>query len=324
MKSLNVCTFLAAAVVFSAFGLRAGDAAVPKAETAGAGRTIRLLTIGNSFAGNSCSYIQQIAAAAGNRVVLGQANPGGCPLERHWGMAQRHEKNPKDEGSLYSSGKGLRELLQSGTWDFVTLQQYSLISHEIKTYRPFAANLRDYVKQWAPQAEVLFLQTWAYRADDPRFTGQAKAGEPATQQAMHEQLTKAYETIAGELGVRLIPAGDAFSLVDNDPAWGYKPVPGFDPAKAVPPTLPEQRHSLYVGYTWKTPKEGGAPRLNLDAHHASSAGCYLAGCVLYETIFGQNCVGNTFRPTGMSAEDVLYLQEAAHRVGAARAAAPKR
>ena len=97
MKTFRLHTTLAVAALLAASLLRAEDAAAPKAENAaGSGRTVRLLTVGNSFAGNSCSYIKQIAEAAGNRVVLGQANPGGCPLEKHWGMAQRHEKDPKD------------------------------------------------------------------------------------------------------------------------------------------------------------------------------------------------------------------------------------
>ena len=50
-----------------------------------AGDMIKLLTIGNSFAGNSTRYLQQIAQAAGHKIVLGEANPrrllAGAPLE---------------------------------------------------------------------------------------------------------------------------------------------------------------------------------------------------------------------------------------------------
>ena len=66
--------------------------------------------------------------------------------------------------------KSLRELLQSGTWDFVTIQQYSFISNDVSTYRPYARNLHDYIRKNAPGAEVVMHQTWEYRVDDPRFT----------------------------------------------------------------------------------------------------------------------------------------------------------
>jgi hypothetical protein len=53
---------------------------------------------------------------------------------------------------------------------FVTIQQRSISSHDVTTYRPYAANLRDYVKKHAPNAELLLHETWAYRVDDPRFS----------------------------------------------------------------------------------------------------------------------------------------------------------
>ena len=96
---------------------------------------------------------------------------------------------------------------------------------------------------------MLVHQTWAYRCDDPRFAQQsAKPGEPATQEAMYQELTRAYETIAGELGVRMIPVGDAFHLADTDPAWGFKPPSAAELAQVTPPALPEQLHSLHSGW----------------------------------------------------------------------------
>ncbi len=89
----------------------------------------------------------------------------------------------------------------------------SIKSHDIANYRPSASELRDYIKKFAPNSEIVVHQTWAYRVDDPRFTKPSeKPGEPATQEAMYTGLTSAYNTIARELGgLRIIPTGDAFT-----------------------------------------------------------------------------------------------------------------
>ncbi|MCA9123794.1 MAG: hypothetical protein H6822_00480 [Planctomycetaceae bacterium] len=40
-------------------------------------KTVRLLTIGNSFADNALTYLPQIVHSAGHKLVVGRANLGG-------------------------------------------------------------------------------------------------------------------------------------------------------------------------------------------------------------------------------------------------------
>src|SRR5262249_27624094 len=144
-------------------------------------------------------------------------------------------------------------------WDVITIQQASILSHDLSTYRPYARQLRDVIKRYAPQAEVLVHQTWAYRRDDPRFAARAPRpgdGQPTDQQAMYRGLTHAYETIAAELGARPIPVGDAFHRADTDPLWGYEPDTKFDFKTAQRPALPDQTHSLHVGWQWAKQEDG--------------------------------------------------------------------
>ena len=181
------------------------------------------------------------------------------------------------------------------------------------TYRPYARNLYDFIKKYSPQAEVLVHETWAYRSDDPRFTGKAlKSGQPTTQEAMYQGLRQAYQTIAGELGTRIIPVGEAFHLADTDPVWGFKPELAADLTGAKYPALPGQVHSLHVGWRWGKDKLGN-PNLERDGHHASIAGRYLGACVFYETLFVESVVGNSFVPKGLEAGYARFLQETAHR-----------
>ncbi len=293
------------------------------AKKTSAKKTVRLMTIGNSFSQDATFYLNDLAEADGNVLVLKTANVGGSPMQLHWDKAQLHEREPNNPAGLYSSaktaegetipGRGLKEILSDGPHDFVTIQQASIKSHDLQHYRPYAAKLCDYVKQHAPDAELLLHETWAYRVDDPRFSvKEPKEGEPKTQREMYDMLSNAYRTTAKELGVQIIPVGDAFIAADEDENWGYRPDKNFDVKQAKPPKLPDQTHSLHVGRTWKKSKTGNKLTLGMDGHHASVAGRYLGACVWYEVLFGVSCVGNQFAPKELNAADARYLQETAH------------
>jgi hypothetical protein len=274
-------------------------------------KTVRLVTIGNSFSNNATRYLGDLAKAGGHVLVHQPMSVGGASMEVHWTKIQAHEKDPKDPAGLYGT-KSLSGVLKTDDWDYVTIQQASIKSHDLETYRPFAAQLQQYVKTHAPKAELLIHQTWAYRCDDPRFGPKATKNDPPSREAMHAQLTAAYRTIAKELNVRRLPVGDAFHLADSDPQRGFKPDGSFDPARAVAPALPDQTHSLHVGWKWTTDKEGNQ-KLAMDGHHANAAGEYLGACVWFEVMFKESAVGNSFVPKGLAPEDATYLQEIAHK-----------
>ncbi len=276
-------------------------------------KTVRLLTIGNSFSRNATHFLSELAKAGGNELIHQPIVVGGASLELHATKALAHERDRKDEMGLYSNGLSLKDMLRAERWEFVTIQQASIKSHDIGTYRPFAAHLNDYVRQHAPHAKLLLHQTWAYRRDDPRFMRPAtKAGEPATHEAMYRGLAEAYRTIARELDTGLIPVGDAFYWADTDPQWGYRVDTKFDFEAAHSPALPDQAHSLHIGWRWQRSTEG-AMRLSMDGHHANIAGEYLGACVWYETLFGENPVGSAFVPSTITPDYARFLQEAAHR-----------
>lgn len=290
------------------------------APASGTGKTVRLLTIGNSFSGNATKYLEDLAKAGGHTLIHRPLIVGGASMQVHWDKAMLHEKNPQDPKGLYGSKQGLPEALAADTWDYVTIQQASIKSHNLATYHPYATQLRDYVKKHAPQATLLVHETWAYRKDDPRFSvKEPKPGEPRTQQEMYEMLSHAYRTVARELGAVIIPTGDAMYLADTDPKWGYAGADAeFNPKKAKSPALPDQTHSLHVGWNWK--KKDGKVALGMDGHHANMAGQYLGACVFYEVLFGDSVVGNTFVPKGLDAGYAKFLRETAHNAVAAEKA----
>jgi len=291
------------------------------AETPPLARTVRVLTVGNSFSHNATHYLGDLAKAGGDTLVLREDNVGGASMELHWSKSEAFEKDPADKLGRYSNGKSLKEDLAGGPWDFVTIQQASIESHRLASYRPFAKELADYVHLWAPGAVLLLHETWEYRIDDPRFSPNATAGEPKTQGEMYQGLASAYSVIARELGVRRLPVGDAFHLANNDPQWGFHPpATPFDSAHAQPGELPDQTHSLNVGWTWKKQADG-AMKAAMDGHHANLAGEYLGACVWYEVMFGKNVEDNSFAPPALDAEYAKFLRSTAHRAVKASASA---
>jgi len=264
-------------------------------------KSVKLLAIGNSFSGNATHYLPDIVKAGGDTLTLKQIAIGGCPLETHWRNAAAFQQGVTNQQARAWA------LLTAEKWDFVTLQQYSMNSFKLETYRPFAKQLHDYIKAQAPTAEIVIHETWAYREDDPLFK------KNFTQLDMYWGLRKAYETIASELGCRIIPVGDAFQNARTDAAWGaFVTDVKFDNKNAKPPALPDQTHSLNAGYHWKTDKDGKSD-LELDGHRANTAGEYLAAAVWYEFLFGHSIVGNTFVPKGLAAADIAVLQRIAHQ-----------
>ncbi len=276
-------------------------------------KTVRLLTVGNSFSRNAVRYLGDLAKASGQELVLGQLIIGGASFEVHWTKWLKAEKNPEDPAGQYTMKRNLKQWLKAEPWDVVTIQQASIKSHDLTTYQPFAGQLHAFIRENAPQAEIMIHQTWPYRVDDPRFFVKSpKAGEPRSQQEMYDQVSHAYREIAKELNVRRIPVGDAFQLANTDPKWGFRPDTNFDVKTAVKPALPNQTHSLNVGWQWKKQKDGST-KLQMDGHHANTAGEYLGACVWLEALFGQTPEGNTFIPKGLNANYAQFLQETAHR-----------
>ena len=283
---------------------------------------VRVLTIGNSFTRNANQFLGDLVEAAGHRLSHESLIVGGSSLELHASKARAAEKDRDDPEGHYGKGRSLQHFLQAESWDYVTIQQVSLQSHDLDTYRPHASRLADVIRRYAPQARLLVHQTWAYRRDDPRFTGKSsKPNEPLTQSAMYRGLADAYRTIAGELGARRIPVGDAFYMADSDPKFGYRGDASFDFDAAEHPALPDQTHSLHVGWRWQ--KRDGRQTLRMDGHHAGVAGQYLGACVWLEALFGESAVGNSFVPAALDSSYARFLQLTAHRAVAAAQDAPR-
>ncbi len=282
-------------------------------------KTIRLLTIGNSFAENALAYLEAMAQGTGEvRFEVGRANLGGCTLEKHWNLSLYTGRNPAHKTYRLGTtpdGKPreatLQEALAAAPWDFVTLQQASPKSWRRESFQPHLGLLHDLVRRLAPGGKVLLHETWAYRSDSP-FLPQ----NGLTQELMFERIRATYEHYAAELGCGVLPSGEAVQRARRAPgrtfAW---PEPDFDYQKAQVPALPRQAHSLAVGWEWavnNTPD--GVPELRLDANHLNVRGRYLIGCVWFECLTGLDARTVAFVPPEIDPETARFLRETAHEV----------
>ncbi len=251
---------------------RAEDSAPQK------GKKLHVLSVGNSFSQNAHKYLRQIVKASGNDISLCNAYIGGCSFARHMKHANTYEQDPTNTNGTPYAGKSLKQLLVKEPWDVITIQQCSPESFKAESFDS-AKELITYIRKYAPKSEIVVHQTWAYRPDRTNFW--AKSG--IDEKIMYTRLKANYDNLARENGFRQILGGTAFETAKLDPDWG--------------PYNPETKtRSLF----------------NDDCYHANYAGEYLLGCVWFETLYGQSCVGNTFRPKEMTKEDAATLQKVAH------------
>ena len=286
-----------------------GNQQLTKAQSTGnKADTLRLFLIGNSFSQNAARYLPQLAEEGGHHLVIGRAEIGGCTLRKHWELAELAEQNPNDPKGKPYNGKSLRKLLSEGVWDIVTLQQYSMHSGDVETYKPYARKLYDFIKMLQPDAKVVFHQTWAYRSDSKDFSQIAEKRFAENEKEMWQKSGAAYQTVAKELGISVIPVGDAFWKVSSGHN-AYRKDKKFDYVNPVFPALPNQVNSLHRGYSWD-----GNKKLNFDSHHANDAGCFLGSLVWYAFLFNESPSKIAFVPETVSQDYAKYLKKIAKSV----------
>lgn len=277
--------------------------------------TVKILTIGNSFTVNACQFLPPFVEAAGKELLLVPANLGGASFDRHVGFLKAFEADPDGDAArpykkLVDPKTGevrdfsLREALAAADWDYVTIQQVSSLSFKPETFGP-AHTLIAYIRKHAPDAEILIHQTWTYHHD---YEGYDKAG--FTLEKMHEGLTAAYQQLADEYGLRIIPVGNAFHAARQTPLGNYKRDPAFDFDNPSDGELPDETGSLNSGYYWRG--SGAGRTLNLDYRHANEVGRYLGAAVWYEILFGEPAPDNAPVPSQLRPANASLLRQIAH------------
>jgi feruloyl esterase len=180
--------------------------------------SLKVLMIGNSFSISATRHMPQVAKSMGLELDLASLYIGGCSLERHWDNCEKGKGNPDFKPykmTRFVNGEkkeerpaNVPEMLAVEKWDIVTIQQASHFSWKADSYHPFADDLiKKYIKELAPQAEVVVQETWSYTPWDKRL-----ATWGIDQNEMYRKLHRAYFDYAASKGLRTIPMGTAVQL----------------------------------------------------------------------------------------------------------------
>lgn len=274
-------------------------------------KTVRIMAVGNSFSRDALMNVSDLAEAAGNQLIAANAIILGGSMQDHVRGIDSFEAGGPAHIARPYGGKSLRDMLAAEPWDIVTIQQASKLSIQPESFEPYAKRLIEYIHRYAPQAEVVIHQTWAYR-DDNLFWGR----DDYNTDRMYADLRRAYDDLARRYGLRQIPSGDAMQAARLDPAWGqFIPDPDFDAANAAHPALPEhEKHSLNRNFFWIKDNKTGQYKLVRDGMHANSNGHYLLACVWYEFLFKENVLDNPYKSPWITPEDAAILRRIAHEV----------
>ena len=239
--------------------------------------TIKILAVGNSFSDDGVEYLDELAQAAGIKLIIGNLYIGGCSLERHWNNVRNelpaYDYRKNVEGHQTNTPKTtLQEALQDEEWDYITVQQVSQNSGLYDTYYPYIDSLLTYLKAHArnPEVEFAIHQVWSYawNSTHPGF-----ANYDNNQLKMYRDIIETVDKVARKEKIRIIiPSGTA----------------------------------IQTGRTLM------GDRMNRDGFHLGwGLGRYLAACTWFETFLGP-VNGNSYRPEGVTPQEATIAQRIAH------------
>lgn len=244
----------------------------------GFGKKLNVLAIGNSFSADAVEqYLWELAAEAGDTLVIGNAYIGGCNIDRHVAnfenVAPAYSYRLIEKGVLTSTeGKTLQDIIADQEWDIISLQQASPLSGNSSSYGNLPL-LISYVKEKMPNknAEIVWHNTWAYARD---FDSDNFKYYGYSQEAMFDSIMNVTNTIVPYAGiVSVVPSGVA---VQNA-------------------------------------REVFGDVLNRDGYHLSiPLGRFVAACTWAEFLTGVDVRTLKFRPEGLSEEEATKAGEAAH------------
>ena len=154
-----------------------------------------------------------LCAQAGVEVEIHNLYYGGCSLQQHAQFmeadqaAYSHRVCTNAEPRIIKDTITLRQALRDGEYDYISFQQASHDSGIRSTYEPWLTMLVDTVRAYQPNAQLCWMQTWAYSKD---------ATHPAYPR-YHNSQTEMWDSIQSctqfvyhtHSALRLIPCGTA-------------------------------------------------------------------------------------------------------------------
>lgn len=243
--------------------------------------TIRVLCIGNSFSWDAVEQeLVPLCAEKGVEVEIHNLYYGGCSLQQHAQFLLRdkaaysHRVCTNAEPRLVKDTISLRQALRDGKYDYISLQQASHDSGVRNTYEPWLSLLIDSVRAYQPDAQLCWMETWAYSQD---ATHPAYPRYHNDQQEMYDSIQACLksEIINQKSKMLLIPCGTAIQMARQTKLGDTMCRDGY-----------------HLNYTY---------------------GRYTAACVWYEILTGKDVRCNTYKNEQMTKAQRKMAQKAAHR-----------
>lgn len=244
-------------------------------------REIKVLAIGNSFSMDVVEqYLHELGKAEGTTIIAGNLYIGGCHL-------QKHLSNLKGEKKAYSYRKvgedgtrkkyknySIQDGLADEQWDYIMVQQVSGMGGIYASFEKYLPEFMKRLRELTPhKPKFIIMQTWAYQGDSQHINFSLY---DYNQAKMYKAVTKTYNKVFKDKKY------DFYALVPNGTAI--------------------QNGRTYFGDV-----------LTRDGFHLDlKIGRYIGACTLCEVLLGKSVVGNSYKPKGVSAEDALMAQKAAH------------
>ena len=264
--------------------------------------TLYILTAAASNSHYFLDELYGVLNAAGVKAKvcnLMKSSTGIIPYHQYWKNGENvfqvivHDEN----GKTVLDGMGLDLALELYNWDVYNMQEGSgphrtMQPQAIADERQLAhSEIIAHIREKMPRTRLYYQEIWSYDIGFDRFEYQMTSKE---QQLDFSARIKEYTTIVcNDFDLGMIPCGSAWVIAREDPAVGNMCA----------------RFSINNG-------EG-------DYYHDGDigGGQLLNAYVWYETITGESCIGNTFRPVyvhngvehTLSEELITALQKAAHQ-----------
>lgn len=240
--------------------------------------TLRVLAIGNSFSSDAVEQnLWELLDAAGIPAIIGNVSAPGSYLSHHWNRAV----GDKTEYRYFKRTEDGNSSLENQTLQQAVLdEEWDIISLQQASdlsgqYETYFPYLPD-LKAWIgdrSDARIVFHQTWAYPAHS---TQAAFTNYGNDQETMYKAIADAVNRATAACGIQtVIPVGTAVQNARNS----------------------------QLGDT-----------LNRDGLHLElTYGRFLAACVWYEILSGNNVEENPYRPAAVPEETAVLCRRAAHQ-----------
>ena len=272
---------------------------------------IRVLCIGNSFSWDAVEQeLVPLCDAKGVEVEVHNLYYGGCSLQQHAAFLQKdtaayshrvctnstidsivnqsfNRQSSNRQFRIIKDTITLRQALSDGTYDYISLQQASHDSGIRGSYEPWLSLLIDTVRAYQPNAQLCWMQTWAYSQD---------AKHPAFPRYHNDQQEM----------------WDSIQACTRHVLETYNPsLSNFSQLSSLHSQLVLVPCGLAIQNARET-KLGDT--LCRDGYHLNyTYGRYTAACVWYEILTGKDVRLNRYKNPQMTVQQRRLTQKAAHK-----------